>query len=265
MIDQQLQSSLRKRYNPEGSPLRAHQMRMLKILSYIDTVCRQNDIRYWLSSGTLIGAMRHGGFIPWDDDIDVEMLDADYRRLIAILSRDSGQYILQHTATDSGFLFPFAKLRDPNSKIEEADGLDAGQRYSGVYVDIFRMQPSNSRHIHHLASRALGTELKFRSRHPRQRVAAALLRFVLHGIAFPVMNFVDSLGQSQRQRHAIPSYFLAPRYVGDLFPLVEVEFEGRKFFAPRDTDTYLRRLYGDYMAIPDADHIQIHTSKVTLW
>ena len=74
MIDKKLQQDLRERFSPEGSMLRKQQLRMLEILLYIDKVCKEHGIRYWLSSGTLLGAVRHGGFIPWDDDLDVEMM-----------------------------------------------------------------------------------------------------------------------------------------------------------------------------------------------
>ncbi len=265
MIDFQTQSELRHRFNPDGSLLRAHQMRMLDILLYIDGICRRNGINYWLSSGTLLGAIRHGGYIPWDDDVDIEMPEDDYKRLIALLDSDTtSPYVLQHTATDDGFLFPFAKLRDPDSYIEEADGLDAGQKYNGVYVDIFRLRPSNSRALHRMASRMLGTELKFRSRHPQCRISSAILRGTLHGMVFPLLRLLDSLGQPARLRHMIPSYFDAPRFPGDLYPLSEVDFEGHSFMAPHDPDAYLKHIYGNYMSIPDPDKIQIHTSKVIL-
>ena len=67
VISPELQFSLRQRFNPDGSPLRKHQILMLGMLKKIDAVCRENNIRYWLSSGTCIGALRHGGFIPWDE------------------------------------------------------------------------------------------------------------------------------------------------------------------------------------------------------
>ncbi|MDE6121888.1 MAG: LicD family protein, partial [Duncaniella dubosii] len=67
MIDPLIQQELRSRFNPDGSPLRSHQLLMLDMLKKIDRICAENNIKYWLSSGTCIGALRHGGFIPWDD------------------------------------------------------------------------------------------------------------------------------------------------------------------------------------------------------
>ena len=71
MIEKSLKSELRKRFNPAGSILRRQQMRMLELLGAVDKVCKKHNIPYWLSSGTLIGAARHQGFIPWDDDLEI--------------------------------------------------------------------------------------------------------------------------------------------------------------------------------------------------
>ncbi len=77
MISESQQKYYREKYNPDGSRLRCLQLGMLEILKYIDKVCSENNISYWLSSGTCLGAVRHGGFIPWDDDVDIEMLRPD--------------------------------------------------------------------------------------------------------------------------------------------------------------------------------------------
>ena len=66
-----------QKFNPEGSLLRRQQLRMLEILLEVDKICKKHDISYWLSSGTLIGALRHDGFIPWDDDLDIAILCKD--------------------------------------------------------------------------------------------------------------------------------------------------------------------------------------------
>ena len=79
MIDYTTQLKLRQQFNPDGSPLRQLQIRLLDLLRFFDDFCNEHGIKYWLSSGTCLGAIRHGGFIPWDDDVDVEMLDEDYQ------------------------------------------------------------------------------------------------------------------------------------------------------------------------------------------
>ena len=74
MIDEATHKALRAAYNPDGSDLRRHQLVMLDMLIWLDRLCVRHAIPYWLSSGTLLGAVRHGGFIPWDDDVDIELM-----------------------------------------------------------------------------------------------------------------------------------------------------------------------------------------------
>ena len=76
------------KYNGEGTPLRKAQLCMLNILIEIDRICRKHDIPYWLDSGTLLGAVRHGGFIPWDDDVDIAIMRSDYPRLKEYLTEE---------------------------------------------------------------------------------------------------------------------------------------------------------------------------------
>ena len=77
--------ALREKYNPDGSALRRDQLALLDMLCFVADICRQNGIQWWLSSGTLLGAARHKGFIPWDDDIDIAMPRKDYNVLLEIL------------------------------------------------------------------------------------------------------------------------------------------------------------------------------------
>ena len=99
-------------YNPEGSTLRRDQMEMLTVLNAFAEICKDNDIQWWLCSGTLLGAARHGGFIPWDDDIDVSMFPKDYRKLLKVMkSLDSDEYFYQCIQTDVDHINVFGKFR----------------------------------------------------------------------------------------------------------------------------------------------------------
>ena len=118
MIDKKIQENLRMRFNPDNSVLRKHQLRMLDMLIYFDNFCRKHNLKYWLSSGTLIGAVRHQGFIPWDDDVDVEMLREDYLKMLELL-KETDRFILQTKDNDEYYAVPYGKLRDKYSYIDE--------------------------------------------------------------------------------------------------------------------------------------------------
>ena len=138
MISKKIHNELRNRFNPDNSDLRNIQMKMLDILIYFDEFCRKNDIKYWLSSGTLLGAVRHSGFIPWDDDMDVEMLPEDYKKLISLRNKfDNDIFILQDKKSDAEYIAPFPKIRNKVSHIKEIHNRDIGYKYNGVFIDIF--------------------------------------------------------------------------------------------------------------------------------
>ena len=112
-IDIKLQEDLRAKYNPEGSELRKAQYRMLEVLKYLDKICTENHLNYWLDGGTLLGAKRHDGFIPWDDDTDVVMPREDLIKLRKYLKNHKNEnYILQNHSTDNNYFSCWDVLRD---------------------------------------------------------------------------------------------------------------------------------------------------------
>lgn len=138
-LDTATNQALRERFNPEGSQLRAVQMRMLGMLKQLDSLCREHNIKWWLSSGSCLGAMRHGGFIPWDDDLDIEMEYPDYKRLIRLLRQGAiPGFALQDRKSDPEYMLTFPKWRDLHSRIEEQSVQDRRWKFQGVYIDIFQ-------------------------------------------------------------------------------------------------------------------------------
>ena len=124
---------LRKRFNPDGSLLRRQQLRMLELLEVIDVICRKHQIPYWLSYGTLIGAARHKGFIPWDDDLDIEMLRSDYLRLLKVLPQELPENLaLQTNETDPNYLIIYGQLRDKHSHLVDQNSYDRIFLYTGI-------------------------------------------------------------------------------------------------------------------------------------
>ena len=259
MIDSQLQQELRERFNPDGSMLRKQQLRMLEILLYIDKVCKENNINYWLSSGTLLGAVRHGGFIPWDDDLDIEMLREDYVKFVKLFPNNS-KYALQTYETDENYFRTYAKVRDLNSQISEFE-LDKYYKYRGLYVDVFSIE-----RVPRCICRLYGGVFEVIGRWRRKCSNSKFLWYAIKcfqklslwtiPIARPIFRMF-----TKELHHPYGSGLLKERYIEDIYPLTNIQLEGRVFPAPHNIDNYLKNIYGDYMRLPSIDSITLHTSS----
>ena len=124
----------------------------LQILEKFVEVCKKYELKYFLSGGTLLGAVRHKGFIPWDDDIDIDMMRADYEKLIEVAPNEfTGQFFFQTTFSDDNYYRPHAQIRNSNTTaiLSHEQGLSFNQ---GIFIDIFPLDapPDNQffRFIH---------------------------------------------------------------------------------------------------------------------
>ena len=260
---------LRERYNPEGSMLRKQQMRMLEILLEVDKICRKHDIRYWLSSGTLIGALRHNGFIPWDDDLDIEMLRSDYLRLMQVLPAELPNWLaLQNDETDPNYFYFYAKVRDRRSRMLEQNGYDRLWKEQGIYIDIFPME----RHpiwLHKLTEQTVGHMYKIWRTSTDDAKAIKQVRRIFNlnnRILFPCLRklFTNhySLFTSKVITSGMGIPFHNPRYAEEIFPLTTHQFEGYDLPVPKDADAHLRHIFGDYMQLPDLEKLTPHVGAL---
>ena len=116
--------------------LRKLQLTELEILREIKRVCLENGIHFFLCSGTFLGAVRHQGFIPWDDDLDIGMLREDYERFCRLAPEKlSPDFCLQNWHTDSAYALPFGKVRKRNTLLVERKSIQLEE--NGIYVDVF--------------------------------------------------------------------------------------------------------------------------------
>ena len=287
---------LRSRFNPDGSQLRRQQLRMLDILLEVDRICKKHHIQYWLSSGTLIGAARHKGFIPWDDDLDIEMLWPDYQRLMKILPQELPDTMaLQWLDTDPNYYFFYAKVRDRRSYLEENNCYDRPWKEKGIYIDIFPFykQPL---WIHLLSEKAQGHVYKIMRRQgdretgrqgvlsPQgyESVASRRAQGVPHDfwkvklitrfnryLLFPLLRglcrLCAVLSKGIRETYGLGIPYHDPRHMEDILPLTETEFEGHQLPVPHDMHAALTLKYGDYMQLPDIDKINLHVGKLEIY
>ena len=260
-------AELRERFNPDGSLLRRQQMRMLELLLEVDRICKKHGIQYWLSSGTLLGAARHKGFIPWDDDLDIEMLWPDYCKLMKVMPKELPDTMaLQSLQTDKNFFFFYAKLRDRRSRMEEKGGYDRFWKERGIFIDIFPVykQPL---WIHMLSENAHGHVYKIMrlmGDDYRQMWKVRLITRFNQRIFYPFLRLLCRLSNA-RERFGLGIPFSDERHMEDIMPLTETEFEGHMLPVPKDMHKSLTLKYGDYMKLPNIDNINLHVDKLTLY
>ena len=264
MLDDFTQKELREKYNPEGSILRKHQMRILDIMTEVDKICRRHNLKYWMCSGTLLGAVRHKGFIPWDDDIDIEMEISDYKKLLEILPKELPDWLaLQTNDTDHGYFLTFAKVRDLHSRLAEHGNPDRIFKYQGVYIDIFPIEQSNE------FLRRIGRKLWMVSDYiskndayddaKKIRKIHRMMQWNLHKV-IPALRALAKV-MPTRFYYGFGTQFHIERKKEFVFPVKEMEFEERRFFAPCDSDSFLRAQFGDYWKLPEER--ENHTEMVS--
>ena len=247
----------------------------LGVLKELDSFCKQNNIRYFVSHGTLLGAIRYKGFIPWDDDIDVLIPREDYNRLVATY-KDNDHYKLYAYQKDPGFLFTYGKLCDiTTSKVEPGHktGVSLGLDVDLFPLDAWSDDPETAknevRYIGKNLFRLGLTKLdKPDSPQPLKRfVKGVLMRYCkLRGSE----HYLDKIIAESVKDNASAT----PKYLGnkawnvygekDIIPAeafasaVEIEFEGCRFPTMAGYDTFLSSLYGDYLPEPPKEKQKTH-------
>lgn len=253
-----------RRYNPEGSTLRKAQLRMLDILLVVDRIFRKHHIYYWLDGGTLLGAVRHGGFIPWDDDLDINIRVTDIPRIRQILQTELPQNLCyQDVTTDWNYYMLICKVRDKNSVFE--DHYSKRMKERGIYIDLIPMEevvplPLKSiidfvyircvRGIHNYSDRFIEKLLGY-------------ICYLPSILCVGLCRLWTRIFHSHMWGHIYG--WISYNHISekDIFPLTEIDFEGHKVFAPHNPDAYLTALFGDYMQIPPEDKRVTHLAKIT--
>ncbi len=249
--------------------LRACQLRQVEILEEIDKICQRNNIGYWLDGGTLLGAVRHGGFIPWDDDIDIAMTLTDLKKFIEVAQRElPDDLFLQTPETDPHTKEQIVKVRDLNSLFIE-NGDSFSQPYvKGIFVDIFPfvdypdVPRSWTKHLTRGISRSYSV-----LHHPHTYSLRAVAEFFYFGakyITFSALwSFTNLYGKKTHSCNIPRQNGYGISHSSDaIWPLSSITFEGKEFSAPCNPDTYLTDLYGDYMKIPPVEKRVFHSAFI---
>lgn len=264
--------------------LRKIQLRELDILKEFVRICNKHDLHYFLAGGTLLGAVRHKGFIPWDDDIDVAMLREDYDRFaqLAPLELDK-RYFYQSPDTDPYYFLTYNKIRENGTEIYEERFKDA-KFHKGIFIDIFPLDfcPTPGP-ICHLLFNVLAV-MNYRGqvdsgegyepyREISGKIGYAVLRLFSPRHLVHVRKWLLNLSQRLSRGEYVASYAGAYGYHREISSWswfqaqINVEFEGQKFLGPQGFDHIMSQSYGrDYMEFPAAEkqvwHIDLTRSKL---
>lgn len=254
------------RYNGPGTDLRKAQLRMLEILKVLDAICRKHEICYWLDYGTLLGAVRHGGFIPWDDDLDVSIWKKDYKRLYAILEKELPDYLVcQDWRNESKIFMKSLKIRDLNSYYIEPGHQKGDLKYQGIFIDVFQVEKIPGVSFRHWISNIYGKSFR-QKRNMSSKSSSKLKALVVWPVAVfleQISRFFAFITKSNRIANVYGGLnFKCTHPMNTIFPLQEIKFEDATFFAPADFDSYLKEIYNDYMVIPPVEKRAIHASQI---
>ncbi|MCD7833081.1 MAG: LicD family protein [Lachnospiraceae bacterium] len=248
----------------DADRLKTLQKVLLATLLELDRVCRKNDIRYFLAGGTLLGAIRHHGFIPWDDDVDVMMPREDYEKFLRVAENDLSDKLFLQRANYN----PYTRLRVNGTVFASEFMARFSDIHSGIFLDIFAHDRTAghawSQKLHRMVTKVTrsivfnkwgNTEIKGDGSHPVIRwIGSRVKGLIPMKLAIWMRDqtlvifrnretgyLYDGMGQNMA-RGAFPEKWLSE--------VLYVDFEGYSLPVPKEYDAYLTWLYGDYMWLP---------------
>lgn len=250
---------------------------LIEILDFAKKVCDENNLTYFLVYGTALGARRHSGFIPWDDDVDIALPREDYERFIEILSKsDCSDYSIQNEINEKNYFLTFSKIRKKGTVFIE-DLVDVDYLDNGIYIDIFPLDYiKNPKSISFKIKRFIFDYIKhilrfsnskksYRQKYGKIRffgesilsIPALLLsnRFLLDFSKKLVISTDEAMFVGQLEQKSEEGIMPFDYY----FPPALAKFGDKMYNVPGRLDDYLRHQYGEnYMELPPIEQRQTH-------
>ncbi|GAA0076901.1 phosphorylcholine transferase LicD [Clostridium sp. CTA-5] len=265
----------------EDLSLRDAQMLMVSILKDVDEICEKHNLKYFLDAGTLLGAVRHKGFIPWDDDMDIGMLREDYEKFLKIAKEELPEHLFLQTFDNDKnydiYQVP-CKIRYNNTILIEKNIAENHDMHNGVYIDVFPYDSLPKKGWVYKLQRMLSYNVLksfIRLRETPEKLSFKnKITFTFYKAITKIFTvkrrekFFKFLVNWNDKNSPYMGYGLDTvwsEYVykkGDYFDLIKLEFEGEHFYGPKNADAILTQLYGDYMTLPKEEERVWHAKII---
>lgn len=256
----------------------------LGVLRYIHQCCREHGLTYYLCFGTLLGAIRHKGFIPWDDDVDIAMPRADYFKLMEIIDKDNSPFAFLSIHNVKDYPFPLAKVVDARTKLVQNGSVGTHERL-GIYVDVFILDnlPDDRKEREAYYKRVERAEKLWymAQRKLRIRKGSVCKDLVLAACSLPfklisIMKYawrLDRLAAAYEncdcREQAVVLWTSGTKIVAmekeRWQQVIEVPFEGESFTVMADYESFLTQRYGDYMCPPPVEQQRPEHDFTAYW
>lgn len=244
----------------------------MEILSEVDKFCKENKLCYSLSFGTLIGAIRHKGYIPWDDDIDIMMPRPDYDKFINNFDGYHPDLKLLNSYNDDCYYKSFSKVYNNRTKFV------AYNYRGGVFIDIFPIdglpsKESIDQFIKEKREVEIGLWRSSKIYKCADNKTKAFLTYCIKKIIFPSRKTAIKRLNNFAQKWSFTKYSLATsswhgrNYLPkkDFYDTIPMDFENYRFMCIKEYDKFLKLIYGDYMTLPPEDEQHPHHKIVYYW
>lgn len=248
--------------------VRKLQISELEILEEVDKICKNNNIDYFLAGGTLLGAIRHKGFIPWDDDIDIMMTRKNYKKFTKVCLKNLGEnYYIDNYRTNKKCVISYTKIKKKNTLFVEKKNFDNFDENSGIWIDVFpldgvkvklsrfhKIQKKIFDYIYTLITIKNGSNY-YKNSKIKKNIYKFFLKFIPYIFLRFLLEFVVSFYDEDKVDYLCSfstvydiekDTFLKKK----LFPYNKVIFEKKYYNGMDGYDYYLRQMYGEYMKLP---------------
>ena len=238
------------------------QQRLLEMAVAIRDILENHNVPYFITYGTLLGAVRHQGFIPWDDDFDFYILAEDYNDAMKYLKEElPASYFLENEESEDLYFHGWAHVKDLNSVVECSQyPQDSLYRHKGISVDLYKATQikANEEEIFRIEEHLAYLKRKLKN---------GIMSDADYNVKVDELNYklalaLSNKSEDERLIYAFPSIYNDRLFVGELFPLRRYKFEDVSFYGPNNADIYLTRCYGDYMKLPPIEKRVPHYSSV---